>query len=112
MGPQCADGIEISCTTEIFASKQNKQRCRINAAVVAGKGHLAEARHLAVAHFMQDLAGLGIPFGINLRCLGRGKKPKDPSRDRRIDPQGEQSCQKSVAPKWSAKPGYPGKRVR
>src|SRR5271167_1627220 len=66
MRPQRPYRLEVACSPEVFAGNQNKQWCRIDAAVVTGKRNLAEPRHLAVTHFMQDLAGFRISLGINL----------------------------------------------
>jgi hypothetical protein len=66
MRPQRAHGLEVACASKVFAGQQNKQWCRIDAAVVTGKRNFTQARHLAVAHFVQYPAGFCIPLGINL----------------------------------------------
>ena len=42
----------------------HEQRRRIDAAVIEAERHLAQRRHLAAAHLVQDLAGLGVGRGI------------------------------------------------
>ena len=89
MGPQRSYRREIPGALEIFAGQQDEQRCRIDAAVVSAERHFAEARHLAIAHLVQDLARLGVPLGIHLRRLGCRQEPEHSLGDRRIEPQGE-----------------------
>ena len=42
----------------VQAGERDEQRRRVDRAVVAAEGHLAEVRELAFAHLVQDLAGL------------------------------------------------------
>ena len=44
----------------VEAGEQHEQRRRIDAAVVEPERHLAQRRHLAAAHLVQDLARLGV----------------------------------------------------
>ena len=89
MGPQRSYRREISRALEVFAGQEDEQRCRVDAAVVPAEWNFAEARHLAVAHLVQDLSRLGVPLGIHLRRLGCRQEPEHSSGDRRINPQSE-----------------------
>ncbi len=51
---------------EIGAGEHDEQRRAVHAAVVAAERNFAEFGHLAVAHFVQDLAGLGIGLGVDV----------------------------------------------
>ena len=58
--PQLGQRFVVAGALDIEAGQQNEQRGRIDAAVILRERHLAQRRHLAAAHLVQDLAGLGI----------------------------------------------------
>ena len=67
--------------SEVRAGQHDEQRRRVDAAVVAAERHLAERGHLAVAHLVQDLAGLGVALGVDLGRLRRGQKREHAARE-------------------------------
>ena len=58
--PQLGQRFVVAGAFDIKAGQQNEQRGRIDAAVILRERHLAQRGHLAAAHLVQDLAGLGI----------------------------------------------------
>src|SRR5262249_19641945 len=70
--PKDSDGFEIAGSCRVFSRQQYKQWRGINASIVAAERDLAQPRHLAFAHLVEDLAGLGIVERIfRLRLEGR-----------------------------------------
>ena len=68
-GHSAVEGFQIVGALGIEAGKQDEERRRVDAAVVLAERHLMQGRHLAVAHFVQDLARLGVGSGIGLLRL-------------------------------------------
>ncbi len=84
--PELPERRRVVGAVEIGAGEHDEERCRIDAAVVAAERHLAESGHLAVAHLVQDLAGLGIGDGIRRCRLVCGEIEQHAARERRIGP--------------------------
>ena len=63
--PEPGDELPIARARVVVAGEDHEQRRRVHAAVIAAEGDLAEARHLAGAGLVQDLAGLGVLFGAD-----------------------------------------------
>ena len=70
--PELEHGGEIAGPLEVGAGEHDEERRGIDAAVVAAERHFAELGHLAEAHLVQDLAGLGVGGGVDLGCLDAG----------------------------------------
>ena len=83
-GPQLAQRLLVAGALEIEAGQQHEQRRRIDAAVILRERHLAQRRHLAAAHLVQDLAGLGVGERIDRLGLIDGEPPAA-RRARRAD---------------------------
>ncbi len=64
--PQLAQRFDVAGALGIEAGQHDEQRRRIDAAVVETERHLAQRRHFAAAHLVQDFSGLGI--GLRHRC--------------------------------------------
>ena len=60
MRPQAIDELAIGGPFEIRHREHDEQGSRIGAAVVLAERNLAERGHLAVAHFVKNLAGLRV----------------------------------------------------
>ena len=71
VGPNRSDKIQIMSAFEIGAGEHDKQRRRVNGAVVTGKWYFSEGGHFACARFMHDLSRLGVPVRIDGLRLGR-----------------------------------------
>ena len=106
-GPELDKRLFVAGPLDIEARKQHEQRRRIDAAVVMRKRHLAQRRHFAAAHFMQDFSGLGVVERIDRRCLMEGKPLQHAARDPRVDPQHLQRGDDSVAAEGRRIPGNP-----
>ena len=103
--PQFGERLFVAGPFYIKAAQQHKQRRRINAAVILRERHLAQRRHLAAAHFMQDLSGFGV--GERIECLGliECQSLQHAARDPRIDPQHLHRGNDSVATECRRIPG-------
>src|SRR6516164_8332452 len=71
IGPDGCNERLIRGSLVIGAGEQDEKGSRIDAAVVAAEGDLTEGGHFAAASLVQDLAGLGILLGHDLRGLSR-----------------------------------------
>ena len=90
------------------AGQRHEQRRRIDAAVVAAERHLAQFRHLAVAHLVQDLAGLGIRRRIEAGGLHRRQVPQHAERDGRVEPERQPGGDQRIPAEDGAEPGHAG----
>ena len=106
--PQSTDGGRVCGALPVFARKQNEQRGRVDAAIVAAERHLAQTRHLAGARLMHDLAGLRVVHRIDLRGLQGSKPRKHATRQRRHAPQQVQRRDDAVPAKCGRIPGNAG----
>ena len=94
-----------------MTGEEEKERRRIDGAVVAAERHLAQVGHLAMASLVQDLAGLGIGLRIELGRLRGGERAKHAPRHRWIHPQHEHGRDDAVATKDGAEPGDASIRI-
>src|SRR5262245_3606567 len=67
-GPQLHDDSVVAGALGIDAGEHDEERRRVDAAVVEAEGDLAQRRHLAFAHLMQNLSRLR----VRRRVVGRG----------------------------------------
>ena len=81
--PHFGDEIAIAGSFVIGAGQDDEQRRGIDAAVVFTERDFTQGGHLATAHFVQDLARLGILLGNDFAGLvfGQVRKHRGPSRD-------------------------------
>ena len=56
--------VAVAGALVVRGGQHDEERRRVVAAVVAPERDLAERRHLAVAHLVQDLAGLRVALGV------------------------------------------------
>ena len=63
----------------VLASQHDEQRGGVDGAVVLREWHLAQRRHLAAAHLVQDLAWCGIGPGRSVGGLKTGQPPEAPT---------------------------------
>jgi len=82
IGPQRADGFLVAGAGEIARRQQHEQGRGIDAAIIAAERHFPQHRHFAVAHFMDDLARLGIGGVIHFGRLGDGEELQYAPRQR------------------------------
>ncbi len=85
--PQLGQRCLVAGAFDIKAGQQNEQRGGIDAAVILRERHLAQRGHLAAAHLVQDLAGLGVGERICGLGLEESEPPQHALRNARIDPQ-------------------------
>src|SRR5438874_1289891 len=71
----------------ICASEYNKERRRIDAAVVPLKRNLSQGGHFVRAYLVYHLAGLRVLLRVVRVGLGGSEVCQDATRDRRIKPQ-------------------------
>ena len=102
--PQGAYGGQVAGAHEVLAQQQHEQRCRVDAAVIAAEGDLAQISHLAVAHLVHDLAGLCIAFRLHGRGLRVRKEMQHALRDAGVDPQRHEGGYQGVAAERRAEP--------
>ena len=67
-GPEFPDRPVVAGALRIKSGEHHEERRGVDAAVVAPEGNLSQGRHLAAAHFVHDLAGLGVVFRIDRLC--------------------------------------------
>ena len=103
--PQLDQRLCIAGPLDVEAREQHEQRCRIDAAVVMRKRHLAQRRHFAAAHFMQNLAGLGVGERVDCFRLMESKPLQHAARNPRVDPQHLQRGDDAVAAERRRVPG-------
>ena len=103
--PQLGERLFVAGAFDVEAGQQHEQRRRIDAAVILRERHLAQRRHLAAAHFMQDLSRFGV--GERIECLGliECQSLQHAARDPRIDPQHLHRGNDSVATECRRIPG-------
>ena len=103
--PQFGERLVVAGAFDIETGQQHEQRRRIDAAVILRKRHLAQRRHLAAAHFVQDFSRLGVGERIDRLRLIECEPPQHAARDPRVDPQHLQRGNESVAAKCRRIPG-------
>src|SRR5205814_631922 len=91
-------------TVEVSPSQHDEQRGGVYASVIASEWHLAQCRHLAATHFVQNLTGFGIGNGIHYIGLGCGEKVEYSPGDVWIQPQRLQGRDNAVSAKYGAEP--------
>ena len=96
----------------IGAGQHDEERRSINGTVVSTKRDLAEACHLPVPHFVQDLPRFGILVRIDLGRLRVGEIGQNASRKLRINPKVFKRRDDAVSPKNRAEPWHTGVRIR
>src|SRR5690606_25348485 len=80
-------------------------------AVIAAEWHLAQLRHFAIPHLVQDLARLGIGSGVHFRRLVGREMEQHASRDIWVDPERLERGDERVPPENRAEPWNAGIRV-
>ena len=105
--PQFGKRLVVAGALDIEPGQQHEQRRRIDAAVILRERHLAQRRHLAAAHLVQDLSGLGVGERIDGFGLIEGEPLQHAARNARIDPQHLQRCDEAVAAERGRIPGNP-----
>ncbi len=85
--PQLGERLFVAGAFDVEAGQQHKQRRRIDAAVILRERHLAQRRHLAAAHFMQDLSRFGVGERIERPGLIECQPLQHAARHPWIDPQ-------------------------
>ena len=110
--PDRLDEGEVRGALVVSARQRDEQRRRVDAAVVAPEGYLAERGHLALARLVENLARLGVLRGIGLGRLRLGQEREHPAGERRVDPQALERRDEPVAPEGRAVPRDAGVRVR
>ena len=108
VGPELEHGGEIAGAVEVGAGQHDEERRRVDAAVVAAERHLPELGHLAEAHLVQDLAGLGVGGGVDLGRLGGGEVAQHAAGDLRVEPERLQRGDQRVAAEDGGEPGDAG----
>ena len=87
VGPQLAQRLDIAGVLGVEPGQHHEQRRRIDTAVIQLERNLAQRRHLAAAHLMQDFAGLGVGERIEVLGLIRREPPQHALGDPGIAPQ-------------------------
>ena len=82
-GPKLGDGVVVAGPLGIEAGQHDEERRGIDAAVVEPERDLAQRRHLAAAHLVQDLSRLRVRGGIVGLGLVGGEPPQHALRDAR-----------------------------
>jgi hypothetical protein len=102
--PQFGDGIHIAGALRVEPRKQDEQRRGVDAAVIEAKGDLAQRRHLAAAHLVQDLSRLRI--GKRIRGLGLvgGEAPQHATGNVRAPPEHLQRRDQTVTAEGRREP--------
>ena len=106
--PQPAHGLDVVGAFEIGARQHDEQRRGIDAAVVVAERHLAQQRHLALAHLVQDLAGLGVGRLVGGLGLVARQVAQHAAGDGGIEPQRLHGGDQRVAAEHRAEPRNAG----
>ena len=110
-GPQRGNRRHVAGSLGIKARKQDEQRRRIDAAVVEPERNLAQRRHFARTHLMQDLAGLA-SAAESLAVAWIGREPaQHAARDGGVAPQHLHRGDQAVAAECGRVPGNAGVRI-
>ena len=112
VGPQLAQRFDVAGVLGVEAGQHHEQRRGIDAAVVQAERNLAQRRHLAAAHLVQDFSGLGVGERIEILGLIGGEPPQHAFGDAGIAPQHLQRGDDPVAAERGRVPGNAGVRVR
>ena len=99
--------VVVAGAVVVGGGEQEEQRRRVDAAVVARERHLAERGHLAAAHLVHDLAGLGVLGRIVAIRLSRGQEAQHAARERGVEPEHRVRRDQRVAAERRAEPGHP-----
>ncbi len=110
--PDVSEELAVARAVPILAGEHHEERRRVDAAVVAAERHFAHARHLAVAHLVDDLARLRLLRLVHAVGLRRGEELEHAARDAGVDPQRLECGDDAVAAEWSAEPRHSGVRIR
>src|SRR5439155_4986054 len=76
--PQLLDQPAVTGAIVVCPGEHYEERCGVNRPVITAEGNLSQVRHLAVAQLVQNLAGLRLVGGIQLRRLGFWQKLEYP----------------------------------
>ena len=71
--PDLAQEFDVRGALVVGGGKHDEQRRAVDGAVVAAEGHLAQLSHFALAHLVQDFAGLRIALWIDAGGLRGGQ---------------------------------------
>ena len=104
-GHSSPDGLDVAGAFQVKAGEQHEQRRRIDAAVIEAERHLAQRRHFAAAHLVQDFSRLGVGERIGGFGLIVGEATQHAARDVRAPPQHLQSGDQAVAAEGGREPG-------
>ena len=106
--PQFGERRVVAGALRIEAGEHDEQRRGIDAAVVERERHLAQHRHLARPHLVQDFSGLGVgSVVVGLGLMG-GKSPQRAARHVGVEPQHLQRGDEAVAAESRGVPGNAG----
>ena len=106
--PQPVDERHVAGAVGIGAGEIDVERRRIDAAIVAAEGQLAQHRHLALAGLVHDLARLRIAERRCLRRLMLREESQHAARQAWIEPQHLQRRDHAVAAERRREPGNAG----
>ena len=95
--PQFLDRFIIAGALRIEPGEQDEERRGIDAAVIEAERHLAQRRHLAAAHLVQDFPRLRVGERIGGLGLIGGEPAQHAARDVRAPPQHLQRRDQAVA---------------
>src|SRR5262249_41226471 len=112
VGPDFADEGKVARALVVSACEQDEQRRAINRAVVSAERHLFQCGHLALSHFMKDLARFGVLLLVHLSGLLLREKGEDPARKVRPEPETLESRDQAVAAERSIEPRHARIRIR
>ena len=106
--PQLDQRFLVAGALDIAPREQDEQGGRIHAAVILRERHLAQRRHLAAAHLVQDLSRRSVGERIDRLGLEMREPPQHALGDPRIDPQHLQRGDQPVAAERRRVPGNAG----
>src|ERR1019366_10210196 len=109
--PDLAQKIYIRCALVVSRGEDDKERRSIDGSVIVPEWHFTEARHLTLAHFVQNFSGVRIPGGIMAGCLGCSEIGEHTVGDRRHQPKQFERSNNAVSSKHSAKPWHTCVRI-
>ena len=66
VGPELAQRLDVAGVLGVEPGQHHEQRRRIHAAVIELERNLAQRRHFAAAHLVQDFSGLGVGERIEI----------------------------------------------
>ena len=107
-GLQVADEGLIAAADQVVARQDQKQGSGIDAAVVLGKGHLAQGGHLPQPGLVQHLAGLRIARRVGVTGLVLRQEAQDATGQPGFEQQHLPGRDQAIATKRTTEPGNAG----